>query len=88
MKNIYYFINNKMKILLILYEHQVRTDNKSFCPLSQQEISALVPCSKIQTNQIIRELIKEGYIEKLRCRGRYTLLQKSEEVINIFVGQL
>lgn len=81
MNNINYFINNRMKVLLIIYNNQVKLDNLTFCPLSQQEISNLVPCSKLITNQIIKDLKNEGYVDMLRCRGRYCLLKKGEDIV-------
>jgi predicted transcriptional regulator len=71
-----------MKVLLIIYEYQIKNESSCFCPLSQQEIADLVPCSKLKVNQILRELIKEGYVEMLRCRGRYVLSKKGIKIIN------
>ncbi len=81
-KNLDSFINSRMKIILIIYEHQIRIEKTCFCPLNQQEISDLVPCSKLKTNQILNDLIKEGYLEMIRRRGRYALTKKSMEIIN------
>lgn len=75
------FINDKMRILLTIYEHQISVDGVLFCPLSQQEIATLIHCGKVKVNLLINELIKEGYLETLRIKGRYRLTNKAEEAI-------
>ena len=65
------FINDKMKVLLILREHQVEIEGIKLCPLNQQEIANHVPCGKLKANQLINELIDDGYIEMKRSKGRY-----------------
>ena len=76
-----FFMNGRMKVLQIIYQHQINVEGNSFCPLNQQEIAELVPCSKLKANQIIRELIDEGYIEMIRSRGRYTVTEKGNNTI-------
>lgn len=58
-------------------------EGNSFCPLNQQEIADLVPCSKLKANQIIRELIDAGYVEMIRSRGRYIVTEKGNIVLEI-----
>lgn len=70
------FINDKMKVLLILKEHQVEIERTKLCPLNQQEIANHVPCGKLKANQLINELIDEGYIEMMRSKGRYIITEK------------
>lgn len=77
-----FFINSRMKVLLIISDHYIKTENNSFCPLNQQEIANLVPCSKLKVNQILKELIEEGYVQMLRSKGRYALSKKSINIIN------
>ena len=76
-----FFINDRMKVLQIIYQHQISVEGNSFCPLNQQEIADLVPCSKLKANQIIRELIDAGYVEMIRSRGRYILTEKAENTL-------
>lgn len=76
------FINDKMKVLIIISKHQVETPGARFCPLSQQEIADLLPCSKLKINNIIKELVDEQYVERKRKRGRYTLTNKAVELLN------
>ena len=75
------FINDKMKVLLILREHQVEIDGIKLCPLNQQEIANHVPCGKLKANQLINELIDDGYIEMKRSKGRYIITEKGFELL-------
>ncbi len=76
-----FFMNDRMKILQIINQHQICVEGNSFCPLNQQEIADLVPCSKFKANQIIRELIDAGYIEMIRSRGRYIVTEKGNNTM-------
>ena len=73
-----FFMNDRMKVLQIIYQHQISVEGNSFCPLNQQD---LVPCSKLKANQIIRELIDAGYIKMIRSRGRYIVTEKAENTL-------
>lgn len=75
------FINDKMKVILILKEHQVEIEGIKLCPLNQQEIANHVPCGKLKANQLINELINEGYIEMMRSKGRYIITEKGFELL-------
>ena len=75
------FINEKMKVLLILREYQVEIDGVKLCPLNQQEIANNVPCGKLKANQLINELIDSGYIEMMRSKGRYIITEKGYEIL-------
>ena len=75
------FFNDKMRVLIVINNYITKVEEEEFCPLSQQEIASLVPCGKVKANQIINELIKEGYIETLRIKGRYCLTLKGKEIL-------
>lgn len=75
------FFNDKMRVLIVINNHVTKVEGEEFCPLSQQEIASLVPCGKVKANQIINELLKEGYIETLRIKGRYSLTLKGKEIL-------
>ena len=75
------FINDKMKVLLILREHQVEIEGIKLCPLNQQEIANHVPCGKLKANQLINELIDDGYIEMMRSKGRYIITEIGFELL-------
>ena len=81
MNEILGFINEKTKILLILKENQLLIDGKSICPLNQQEIAKLVPCGKLKVNQMLKELIDDGYVEMLHAKGRYIVTEKGEGIL-------
>ena len=49
--------------------------------LNQQEISVLLPCGKLKVNQILKELIDDGYVEMLHTKGRYIVTSKGEGIL-------
>ena len=81
MNEILGFVNEKTKVLVILKENQLQIDGKSICPLNQQEIANLVPWGKLKVNQILKELIDDGYVEMLHTKGRYIVTSKAYEVL-------
>lgn len=81
MNEVLEFINEKMKVLLIIREYQVEIDGVKLCPLNQQEIANNVPCGKLKANQLINELIDSGYIEMMRSKGRYIITEKGYEIL-------
>jgi len=81
MSEMYNFINEKMKVLLVISENSMEIDGIKVCPLNQQEIANQVPCGKPKVNQIIRELTEEGYVETMRTKGRYMLTEKAEILV-------
>ena len=81
MNEVLEFINEKMKVLLILREYQVEIDGVKLCPLNQQEIANNVPCGKLKANQLINELIDSGYIEMMHSKGRYIITEKGYEIL-------
>ena len=81
MNEVLEFINEKMKVLLILREYQVEIDGVKLCPLNQQEIANNVPCGKLKANQLINELIDSGYIEMMRSKRRYIITEKGYEIL-------
>lgn len=81
MNEILGFVNEKTKILVILKENQLEIDGKYICPLNQQEIAALVPCGKLKANQMIKELVEQGYVEMFHSKGRYLVTEKGNDVL-------
>ena len=78
MSDLLYFINERMRILMVIKEHQIEIDDILVCPLNQEEIAKLVPCSKQKVNLTIKELVSAGYIEMMRSKGRYYISKKGE----------
>ena len=81
MNEILGYVNEETRVLVILKENQLQIDGKSICPLNQQEIANLVPCGKLKVNQILKELIEEGYVEMLHTKGRYIVMKKGYEIL-------
>lgn len=81
MNEVLNFVNEKTKILLVLKEKQIEIDGKMVCPLNQQEIASLIECGKVKTNQLMRELTDEGYIQMAHSKGRYIILDKGNELL-------
>mgnify|MGYP002512379227 CR=1 FL=1 len=75
------FVNEKMKVLLIFKENQLEIEGRNICPLNQQEIASLVHCGKLKVNQIIKELIDDGYVEMVHTKGRYFITAKGYELL-------
>lgn len=75
------FINEKTKVLIILKENQLEIDGKNVCPLNQQEIAGLVPCGKLKVNQMIKELVQDGYVQMVHAKGRYLLTDKGNDIL-------
>lgn len=83
MEKLDFFINDRMRILMLLNQNLVNIDGVQMCPMNQNEIANEIGCSKVKANQLIRELIDEGYILTFK-KGRYSL---SDEAIDI-IGNL
>ena len=81
MNEILGFVNEKTKVLVILKENQIQIDGKSICPLNQQEIANLVPCGKLKVNQILKELVDDGYVKMFHTKGRYIITTKGDGVL-------
>ena len=81
MNEVLSFVNEKMKVLLVVKEHLLEIDGMMVCPLSQQEIATQVPCGKLKVNQIIKELIDDGYLEMIRVKGRYIITEKGHVLL-------
>ena len=56
-------------------------DGKKVCPLNQQEIATLIDCGKVKTNQLMKELAEEGYIQMAHAKGRYIILDKGYDLL-------
>lgn len=83
MKNLMdFFINDHYKILHTLFKNQTIVDKTLYIKLTQEEISTISGFSKTKTNQIINDLLKNGFIENYKQkRGFYQLTNKGKEII-------
>ena len=82
MNEVLNFVNEKTKILLVLKENQIEISGKMVCPLNQQEIASLIECGKVKTNQLMKELSEEGYIQMAYAKGRYIILEKGYDMLD------
>lgn len=77
------FLNDKYKLLKLLYDNQTLVLNKKVIPLTQQEISEALGMSKAKVNSLIGDLQENGYIA-LETRGKYVLLEKGILMVEDF----
>ena len=77
------FLNDKYKLLKLLYDNQTLVLNKKVIPLTQQEISEALGMSKAKVNSLIGDLQENGYIA-LETRGKYLLLEKGILMVEDF----
>lgn len=84
MDELYFFVNERMKVLLELQKHQIEISGVKYCPISQQEMAELIKCSKVKVNQVIKELSEQGYVETYSARGKYILTQKAVNMLEKF----
>ena len=54
-----FFMNDRMKVLQIIYQHQISVEGNSFCPLNQQDV---------YKRQILAVM---NHDEKVQCYGYY-----------------
>ena len=56
-------------------------DNQ-FVPVTQEELAALIDCSKEKVNKVLNEVIDAGYVSSFNgSKGRYQITEKGEEAI-------
>ena len=77
------FLNDKYKLLKLLYDNQTTILNKKVIPLTQQEISFALGMSKAKVNSLIGDLQENGYIA-LESRGKYVILDKGKLTVEDF----
>lgn len=78
------FLNEKYKILKVLYNNQIKVKEEFYIPLSQQEIADLAHFSKLKTNKILNELIGLNFVVAYQNkRGKYALTERSYKLIDV-----
>ena len=77
------FLNDKYRLLKLLYDNQTLVLNRKVIPLTQQEISAELGMSKAKVNSLIGNLQENGFIS-LETRGKYALLDKGILMVEDF----
>lgn len=76
-----YFLNERMRVLIVIKEHQVQTTDGIVCPLNQNEIAKYVGISKVKANQLLNELIDTGYVKAIK-KSRYLLTKNASDIIS------
>ncbi len=74
------FLNDKYKMLKMLYDNQTTILNKKIIPLTQKEISEALGMSKAKVNSLIGELQENEYIA-IESRGKYTILARGKLMV-------
>lgn len=78
------FVNDKYKLFKFLYDNQIQVKENYYVTLSQQEIADILHFSKLKTNNIIKELRKNNFIDTYNNkRGKYIITGKGCKVIEI-----
>ena len=72
--DIHYFVNEKFLILEQVYAHQEEH-------ITQEALGHFLCFSRRKVNEIMNNLINEGYIQKIQ-KGRYIVTEKGNCVIN------
>ena len=80
-KDITYFLNDYYILLRCLVENEVNGKKGSFVPLSQNDLSKETGFCKAKVNKLIRQLIKDGYVNFLD-NSKYTINKKGYNVYN------
>ena len=75
-----YFVNDRMRILLLLNNKMENVDGVDVCSINQEEIANSIGCSKVKANQLIRELIDEGYLITSK-KGKYSLSNVANDIV-------
>jgi len=79
------FSNDKYVVLKAMHAHQIPFGEDYVVPLSQEEISQIVDFSRPKVNQLMKELMEDGYIEPYHDkRGRYMLTPRGLTVVDVF----
>lgn len=77
-----FFINDRFRLLKILYDHQIQVGDVTFTPITQLEAAELMNCSKVKINKIIGELMERHYIKVYNnTKGRYVLTEDGLKAI-------
>ena len=78
------FVNDKYKLLKFLYDNQIQVKENYYVTLSQQEIADILHFSKLKTNNIIKELRMNNFIDIYNNkRGKYIITKIGNKVIDI-----
>lgn len=80
--NFEYFANDKYKVLLCMAERQISVNGAMVIKLSQQEVADMLQMSKVKVNSIISELKSDDFLIQQSTRGKYSLTDKANTMLN------
>lgn len=81
------FMNDKYKLLKLLYDSQIKVKDDVYIALSQQEIADILHFAKLKTNQIMKELKELDYISTFKgIKGKYIITNKGLDVIYYIIN--
>ena len=76
------FVNNTYKVLSCLYD---KIDGNNLVRITQEELSAEVGITRVTVNKIMKELIKNDFIEHDKAHiGHYYITNKGKELVKNF----
>ena len=79
-----FFGNDYYKVLSFLYDNQIQVKEEKYVILSQQELADIVQFSKMKTNDILKELRKNGFIDNFENKRRkYVITDIGYKVIKL-----
>lgn len=74
------FITDTYRVLSIMNEPRYAT--YSYISITQQELASRIECNIMKINGIIKQLIKDEFLEAVKGhRGRYRLTEKAKKLI-------
>ena len=81
-KEIGLFLTDKYRVLSIINQECYLVKNQ-YSSITQKEISRELGFNIMKVNEIIQELIKLNYLEKIpNHKGRYIVTSKAKKIIN------
>ncbi len=81
-----FFLNDRYRILKILFENQVTIGENVFTPITQEELATMTTWSKAKVNRVLNELIDNGYVTVFSgSKGRYQITDNGLKVMKKLV---
>lgn len=80
-KTIEYFLNDRMKVLMVLNKNLINIDGIPMCPMNQDDLAKAIGCSRVKVNQLLKELTDIGYVFGIK-KGKYSLSEEAVEIID------
>lgn len=77
-----YFANDKYRVLSCMADRQISVNDNMVIKLSQQEIADMLQLSKVKVNGIIAELKTDGLLIQQSSKGKYSLTDKANAMLN------